>query len=66
MELIVNGSAIIVEPRPGEMLADLLRDRLQLTGTKIGCNEAECGVCTVLVDGIPVLSCIYPLARGWP
>jgi xanthine dehydrogenase molybdenum-binding subunit len=64
MELIVNGSAITIEPNPGEMLSDLLRDRLALTGTKIGCNEAECGVCTVLVDGIPVLSCTYPAARA--
>jgi CO/xanthine dehydrogenase Mo-binding subunit/aerobic-type carbon monoxide dehydrogenase small subunit (CoxS/CutS family) len=64
MELIVNGSAISIEPNPGEMLSDLLRDRLALTGTKIGCNEAECGVCTVLVDGIPVLSCTYPAARA--
>jgi aerobic-type carbon monoxide dehydrogenase small subunit (CoxS/CutS family) len=64
MELIVNGSALSIEPLPGEMLSDLLRERLGLTGTKIGCNEAECGACTVLVDGIPVLSCTYPAARA--
>jgi len=38
-------------------LAELLRERLNLTGTKLGCNRAECGVCTVLLDGIPVFSC---------
>jgi len=42
----------------------LLRQRLRLTGTKIGCDEAECGPCTVLVDGEPMMSCIYPAARA--
>ena len=48
MEITVNGKRISIEPQPGEMLSDLLRERLDLTGTKIGCNEAECGACTVL------------------
>ena len=54
MKLTINGKTISIEPRPGEMLADMLRERLDLTGTKIGCNEAECGTCTVLIDGEPV------------
>ena len=64
MKLTVNGKLIEIEPLPGEMLADLLRSRLGLTGTKIGCNEAECGACTVLLDGVPVLSCTYPAAKA--
>ena len=63
MKVTVNGKDYTFEPSPGEMLADLLRERFGLTGTKIGCNEAECGACTVLVDGEPVLSCVYPSAR---
>jgi xanthine dehydrogenase molybdenum-binding subunit len=61
---MINGNPISIDPQPGEMLSDLLRQRLGLTGTKIGCNEAECGSCTVLVDGLPVLSCNYPAERA--
>jgi len=60
----VNGKEVTFAALPGETLADLLRNRLQLTGTKIGCNEAECGSCTVLVDGEPILSCNYPAERA--
>ena len=42
----------------GRALADVLRDDLGLTGTKIACYEGHCGACTVLVDGVPTLSCI--------
>lgn len=64
MNFTVNGNPISIEPQPGEMLSDLLRERLGLTGTKIGCNEAECGACTVLIDGEAVLSCAYPSAKA--
>lgn len=64
LRMTVNGKPVVLEPLPGEMLADLLRNRLGLTGTKIGCNEAECGACTVIVDGEPVLSCSYPAVRA--
>jgi selenium-dependent xanthine dehydrogenase len=64
MNFTVNGKSVSIEPLPGEMLSDLLRERLGLTGTKIGCNEAECGTCTVLIDGEAVLSCAYPSAKA--
>ena len=64
MDIRVNGKDLTIESKAGEMLSDLLRGRLGLTGTKIGCNEAECGSCTVLVDGMPVLSCVYPAERA--
>ena len=53
-----------LEPVAGETLSTLLRKRLHLTGTKIGCEEAECGACTVLVDGEPIMSCVYPAERA--
>jgi xanthine dehydrogenase molybdenum-binding subunit len=64
ISLTVNGQKHTLEAKPNETLSDLLRYRLRLTGTKIGCDEAECGACTVLVDGEPVLSCIYPAERA--
>ena len=64
ISLTVNNIQHTLEAKPNETLSDLLRYRLRLTGTKIGCDEAECGVCTVLVDGEPVLACIYPAERA--
>ena len=60
----VNAKEYSLEINPDEMLSDVLRYRLGLTGTKISCNEAECGVCTVLVDGDPILSCNYPALKA--
>ena len=57
-ELRVNGHAYPVHAEVGTTLAEALRDELDLTGTKIACAEGHCGACTVLVDGIPTLSCI--------
>jgi len=64
ISLTVNGIKHNLDSAPGETLSSLLRERLRLTGTKIGCEEAECGACTVLVDGEPVVSCIYPAERA--
>ena len=64
ISLTVNNKPYQLLVKPGETLSALLRQRLRLTGTKIGCDEAECGACTVLVDGEPMMSCIYPAARA--
>ncbi|MCS7324840.1 MAG: molybdopterin cofactor-binding domain-containing protein [Anaerolineae bacterium] len=64
LTLTINGEVRSAEVPPGAFLADVLRETFGLTGTKIGCNEAECGICTVLVDGVPVNSCIYPALKA--
>jgi aerobic carbon-monoxide dehydrogenase small subunit len=53
----LNGSDIRTDVQPQTILADLIRDECALTGTKIGCDQATCGACTVLVDGVPVAAC---------
>ena len=58
MELEVNGSLASVELEPRWTLADVLRDKLGLTGTHLGCEHGVCGACTVLLDGRPVRSCL--------
>ena len=58
LELTVNGAVYALEAPVGTSLAQLLRERLGFTGTKIACNEGHCGACTVQVDGVPMLSCI--------
>jgi carbon-monoxide dehydrogenase small subunit len=62
----VNGRTAMVDVAPGVSLLHVLRETLQLTGTKEGCVEGECGACTVLVSGRPVDSCLYAAhaARG--
>lgn len=58
IELKVNGVRREILVSPNELLLNVLRDRLGLTGTKYGCGIGECGSCTVLVDGEPLLSCL--------
>ncbi|HWQ10301.1 MAG TPA: (2Fe-2S)-binding protein [Holophaga sp.] len=58
LEFTLNGDAVCLDIDPGLRLIDLLRDRMDLTGTKEGCGEGECGACTVLLDGQAVDSCL--------
>jgi xanthine dehydrogenase YagT iron-sulfur-binding subunit len=58
MTLTINGTKRTVAAEPWTSLLDLLRDRLDLTGTKKGCDHGQCGACTVLLDGKRVLSCL--------
>src|SRR5579859_4018849 len=60
----VNGAAKKVFAHPMERLLDVLRSELQLTGTKEGCGEGECGSCSVLLDGMLVNSCLIPVAQA--
>jgi carbon-monoxide dehydrogenase small subunit len=57
---VLNGTPVRAPVAPGDMLAHVLRDRLGVTGVKVGCGEGECGACTVFIDGKATLSCIYP------
>lgn len=60
----INGQAVVAEVDPSITLAQFLREKLFLTGTKIGCNKGECGACTVIMDGVAVTSCIIPVMRA--
>ncbi len=61
-ELEVNGERRKIDADPQTSLLTVLRDQLGLTGTKFGCGEAECGACTVLLNGQPQRSCIMPVS----
>ncbi|MCL5265358.1 MAG: (2Fe-2S)-binding protein [Chloroflexi bacterium] len=60
----VNGEEYQLSVEPHRTLLEVLRNELDLTGTKEGCSEGECGACTVLVDGIPVNSCLFLAATA--
>ena len=59
----LNGAEVTAQAEPAERLADVLRERLGATGTKIGCNAGDCGACTVRLDGAQVCACMVPIAQ---
>ena len=62
--LTVNGAKFKITVHPMERLLDVIREEINLTGTKEGCGEGECGACTVLLDGVPVVSCMVPICQA--
>jgi xanthine dehydrogenase YagT iron-sulfur-binding subunit len=64
VELTINGSSISLQLDPRTSLLDALREELHLTGTKKGCDQGQCGACTVHIDGKPALSCLTLAARA--
>lgn len=64
LKFTVNGVPRTVETAPDRPLLDVLREDLELTGTKYGCGEGQCGACSVLVDGKRVFSCRTPASRA--
>jgi aerobic-type carbon monoxide dehydrogenase small subunit (CoxS/CutS family) len=63
-ELHINGTRRRVNTEPERSLLSVLRDELDLTGSKYGCGEGQCGACTVLVDGVPVRSCLTQVSSA--
>jgi aerobic carbon-monoxide dehydrogenase small subunit len=64
ISLTVNGTPHTVHAYPMARLLDVLREELELTGTKEGCGEGECGSCSVLLDGVLVNSCLIPVLQA--
>lgn len=64
IQIKVNGQAHHLSVEPRALLADVLRDQLQLTGTHVGCDTSQCGCCTVLLDGQAVKSCSVLAAQA--
>lgn len=64
LTLTVNGEQVRCRAHPMKRLLDVIREELNLIGTKEGCGEGECGACTVLVDGEPALSCMMPFCQA--
>jgi isoquinoline 1-oxidoreductase alpha subunit len=64
MELKINGKSVQVDVEPGMPLLWVLRDKLNMTGTKFGCGVSSCGACTVMIDGVAVRTCTLPVANA--
>lgn len=63
LKFTLNGEAVEIAISPDDMLVDVLRDKLELTGTKKGCGKGECGACTVIINGEAVNSCLVPAMK---
>src|SRR5690606_25018095 len=63
MKVNVNGKECFIEVKGNTSLLEVIREQLDLTGTKYGCGEGACGACKVLVNGSPVYSCITPITQ---
>src|SRR5262245_16963623 len=64
LQFTVNGAEQAEFVEEGALLVDVLRDKLGLTATKVGCGQGTCGACTVIIDGEPQLSCLIPAQRA--
>ena len=64
LTMTLNNEEVTIEVGPDALLVDVLRDQLELTGTKEACGGGECGACTVLLDGEPVTSCLVPALKA--
>ena len=64
LRMTVNGAPVDIDVPESRYLSEVLREDLCLTGTKIGCAEAECGICTVLVNGTAIVSCVFPAFKA--
>ena len=62
INLLINGQTVRVDAQPNDTLLAVLREQLDLTGSKYGCGEGQCGACTVLIDGKAHRSCITPVS----
>jgi len=61
VQFTLNGNEVSAEVESHKMLLEVLRDTFEMTGTKEGCGQGECGACTVVIDGISINSCLYPV-----
>lgn len=64
IQIELNGDKVTLEVEPNELLVDVLRRDLKLTGTKVGCREGECGACSVILNGKVVPSCLIPVMKA--
>ncbi|NLI12054.1 (2Fe-2S)-binding protein [Pelotomaculum propionicicum] len=64
LKFTLNGEPVEIAVSPEDMLVDVLRDKLELTGTKKGCGKGECGACTIIMDGEAVNSCLVPAMKA--